>query len=210
MAELDRNRIVEAALAIAERDGPDGLTMRALADELGVSATALYWHVADKRALISLMVDAVVAEQVLPAPTGDWREDLWRMCLAMREMTLRHPAVNELRRGHQIWTTAVLPLTERWMSLWVQSGLPLEAALRAGVASSLAVLGIVEQELQLDRMQRPAESSLTWVPNARLAFGTERDREADFELVARALIDGVHRRLSDVDSSPHPPVRATA
>jgi AcrR family transcriptional regulator len=199
MAELDRTRIVEAALAVAARDGPDGLTMRALADELGVTATALYRHVADKKALISLMVDAVVTEQVLPAPTGDWREDLWRMAAAMREMTVRHPAVNELRRGHQIWTTAVLPLTERWMSLWVQSGLPLEVALRAGVVSSLAIVGTVEQELQLDRMQRPAESSLTWVPNARVAFGTDRDRDADFELVARALIDGVHRRLSGLD-----------
>ena len=79
MAELDRDRIVKAALAIAGREGADGLTMRALADELGVTATALYHHVADKKALIALMVDAVVTEQVLPAPTGDWREDLWRM-----------------------------------------------------------------------------------------------------------------------------------
>ena len=205
MADLDLTGIVRAALAVADRDGPDGLTMRALADELGVSAAAVYHHVADKKALITLMVDAVVTEQVLPASTGDWREDLWQMALAMREMTLRHPAVNELRRGHQIFTSAVLPLTERWMSLWVQSGLPMDVALRAGAVSSIAIHGALEQELQIERMQPPPASSLTWVPNARVAFAAERDTVADFELVARALIDGIHRRLADIEDQ-----RATA
>jgi AcrR family transcriptional regulator len=198
MPNLDTDRIVQAALRIAAREGPDGLTMRAVADDIGVTPTALYRHVEDKRALISLMVDAVVAEHALPAPTGDWREDLWQMARAMRAMTHAHPAVTELRRGHQIWTPTVLPLTERWMSIWTQSGLPLDVALRAGVASSLAITGLVEEELILSRMQAPTESALTWAPNARLAFGTERDPDADFELVARAVIDGVHARLAAV------------
>jgi TetR/AcrR family transcriptional regulator, tetracycline repressor protein len=196
MADLDAERIVQAALAIAERDGPDGLTMRAVADEIGVTPTALYRHVEDKRALISLMVDAVVAEHALPAPTGDWREDLWQMAQAMRAMTHAHPAVTELRRGHQIWSPTVLPLTERWMSIWAQSGLPLELAIRAGITSSLAITGVVEEELLLSRMQRPKEAALTWVPNARLACGIERDRDADFELIVRAVVDGVHARLA--------------
>jgi AcrR family transcriptional regulator len=195
MPELELTRIVQAALGIAARAGPDGLTMRALADELGVTPPALYHHVEDKKALISLMVDAVVTEHELPAPTGDWREDLWRMARAMREMSLAHPAVSELRRGHQIWTPAVLPLTERWMSLWIQSGLPLEEALRAAITTSLSITGIVDGELLLRGMKRPEPTALTWVPNARLAFATERDADADFELVVRALIDGVHARL---------------
>lgn len=196
MADLDPDRIVAAALVIADRDGPDGLTMRAVADELGVTPTALYRHIEDKRALITLMVDAVVTEHALPAPTGDWREDLWQMARAMRAMSLSHPAVSQLRRGHHIWTPTVLPLTERWMSIWAQSGLPLEPAIRAGVTSSLAITGLVDQELLLQGMQAPTEPALTWVPNARLAFGIERDADADFELVVRAVIDGVHARLA--------------
>jgi hypothetical protein len=54
----------------------------------------------------------------------------------------------------------------------------------------------VREELGLRNMQRPKEAALTWVPNARRAFRIERDREADFELVVRSLIDGVHARLS--------------
>jgi AcrR family transcriptional regulator len=197
MAELDMDRITRAAIAVADREGPGGFTMKAVADELGVTPTALYRHVEDKRALISSMVDSVVTEHALPAPTGDWREDLWLMARTVREMTQAHPAVGELRRGQQIWSTAVLPLTERWMNLWNQSGLPLEVALRAAITTSLAITGIVDVELLMRDIQRPTDAALTWVPNARLAFGLERDRDADFELVVRSMIDGVHARLNE-------------
>ena len=117
VAELDRERIALAGLAVADRDGPSGFTMRAVADELGVTPTALYRHVRDKKELISVVVDAVVTEHALPVPTGDWQEDLWRLAKTMRLMTHSHPAVSELARGHQIWSPNVLPITERWMSL---------------------------------------------------------------------------------------------
>jgi AcrR family transcriptional regulator len=196
VADLDSDAIVRAALHVVDRDGAEGVTMRAIADELGVTPTALYRHVADKRALVTLMVDAVVAEHALPTPTGVWREDLWLMARTMREMTHAHPGVAELRRGHQIWSPTVLPLTERWMSIWAQSGLPLDQAVRAGVATSLTITGLVEEELLVRRMHAPTEAALTWVPNARLAFGLERDHDADFELIVRAVIDGVHDRLA--------------
>jgi AcrR family transcriptional regulator len=195
MAELDTDSITQAALTVADRDGRAGFTMRAVAQELGVTSAALYRHVADKRDLISLVVDAIVVERPLPTPTGDWREDLWQMANTTRAMSHAHPAVAELRRGHQIWSATVLPLTERWMNLWNQSGLPLELALRGAVATSLAITGIVDEELMLRSMKRPDEATLTWVPNARAAFHLERDAHADFELVVRSMIDGVHARL---------------
>jgi AcrR family transcriptional regulator len=201
--QLDRQRIAQAALAVADREGPAGFTMRAIADELGVTSTALYRHMQDKRELISLVVDAVTTEQVFPEPTGEWREDLWLLARMMRQMMHAHPAVSELARGHQIFSTTVLPLTERWMTLWSQSGLPLDVALRAAVATSLAIAGIAQSELQAQSMQQPAESSLTWVPNARRAFRLERDPDADFELVVRSLVDGVHARLAaEIDHAP--------
>lgn len=195
MGELDRERIARAAMTVADRDGASGFTMRAVATELGVTGAALYRHVEDKKALISLLVDAVVTEHELPPPTGDWREDLWLMAQTMRTMTHSHPAVSVLQRGHQIWSTSVLPITERWMSLWTQSGLPLDVALRGAVTTSLAITGIVLEELMLQGMVRPDASAMTWVPNARFAFTLDRDPEADFELTVRSLIDGVHARL---------------
>ena len=90
------------------------------------------------------------------------------------------------------------------MSLWHQSGLSLDVALRAAVSSSLAITGIVDVELLLLGMQRPEGAALTWVPNARRAFNLERDPDADFELVVRSLLDGVYARLAAADA------RATA
>jgi len=197
MADLDKGRIARAATAVADRAGPSGFTMKAVADELGVTPTALYRHVADKRDLVSLLVDATVTEYPLPEPTGDWRDDLWLLAATIRRSTLAHPTVSELARGHQIWSSSVLPITERWMSLWNQSGLPLDVALRGAVTTSLAIAGIVREELGLRHMQRPTEEALTWVPNARRAFRLDRDRDADFELIVRSLVDGVHARLID-------------
>jgi len=86
------------------------------------------------------------------------------------------------------------------MNLWSQSGLPLHAALRGAVATSLAITGIVDEELLIRNMQLPEEAALTWVPNARVAFDLDRDEVQDFELVVRSLIEGVHARLlAEVD-----------
>ena len=196
MADLDVDRIVEAALDLVDREGAAGVTMRAVADALGVTPMAIYRHVADKSALVKLLVDAAIAERPLPAPTGDWREDLWLMASWMRTMTLSHPGVSELRRAHQVWTANILPITERWMSVWQQSGLPLQAALRAAVTTSMAIIGMVEEELLFRRMTPPEDAALTWVPNARMAFDLTPDRDADFELVIRSVLDGVHARLA--------------
>jgi AcrR family transcriptional regulator len=197
MPDLDVDRIVRAALEVADREGAPGVTMRAVADALGVTPMALYRHVEDKAGLIALLVEAVVTERPLPAPTGDWREDLLAIARWMRQMTHAHPAVSELRRGHQVWTPSILPITERWMSIWNQSGLPLDLALRAAVATSMAIIGLVEEELAFRRLVPPPDESLAWAPNARLAFSTGRDRDADFDLIVRALVDGVADQLSD-------------
>ena len=58
---LSRPRIIEAGLELMVRDGLESLTMRALADELGVQAASLYWHVRDRRQLLELLAGALLA-----------------------------------------------------------------------------------------------------------------------------------------------------
>ena len=65
---LTRDAIVEAALAVLDRDGLSGLSMRRLAQELGAGAASLYWHVGNKEELLSLMLDRIVGESRPPAP----------------------------------------------------------------------------------------------------------------------------------------------
>ncbi|HEY1750207.1 MAG TPA: TetR/AcrR family transcriptional regulator C-terminal domain-containing protein [Caulobacteraceae bacterium] len=196
MAELDAGRIAAAALAVADARGLAGFTMRAVAEALAVTPMALYHHVKDKAALAALVVDAAIGEQPLPAPTGDWREDLWAMARWTRESRRAHPALAHIRRAYGVWTQASLQMTERWLSLWQQSGLPLAAALTAARTSSLAVVGLVEEEAAFRGLDRPADAALAWLPNARLMFDAPPDYDADFELLSRALIAGLHARLS--------------
>jgi len=74
---LTRDAIVEAALRVLDRDGLDGVSMRAVAEELGTGAASLYWHVQNKDALLGLVIDRVVGEIELPPPEPHrWKEQL--------------------------------------------------------------------------------------------------------------------------------------
>src|SRR5207302_6072024 len=71
---LTRERLVEAALAWIREEGLEGLSMRALADQLAVKAASLYWHVRDRRELVELLAEAIL-ESVRPSRGGaGWRE----------------------------------------------------------------------------------------------------------------------------------------
>ena len=198
MADLNVERIVTAALSVCDKRGAAGLTMRAVADALGVTPMALYRHVKDKTDLVGLLINAVILEEALPAPTGGWKEDLWHIARWTRNVTRRHPAVAQLRRIHQVWTPAILPITERWFGVWHHSGLPLDLATKAGTMSSLAIVGVVEAELLFERMIRPHDDLLGPTPNARLAFQQRGDPEQRFETIVRSLIDGLHAHMSRV------------
>jgi AcrR family transcriptional regulator len=211
MTELTPERIATAALVVADEKGAAGFSMRAVADRLGVTPMALYHHVADKAGLVALLVDRVIAERALPPPTGAWLDDLFELARWMREATLAHPAIGRLRNDHQVWTPSIFPMTERWLSVWQQSGLDLETAMVAAAATSTAIIGFVEQELIQSSTVVPDEVMLASFPNARFAFATERDGAKEFELVVRSLINGVHASLlpagTGVPSTP--PTRRT-
>ena len=145
-AELDADRIAAIALKVIDKHGLAGFTMRAVADALRVTPMALYHHVKDKAALAALVIDAAQREQPLPPPSGDWREDLWALARWTRQSRQAHPALRNLRGAHNIWSPSILHITERWMSLWQQSGLPLHAAVRAATMSSMAINGIVDSD----------------------------------------------------------------
>jgi AcrR family transcriptional regulator len=209
VAELTRPRIAAAALAVADEKGAAGFSMRAVAERLGVTPMALYHHVEDKAALVALLVDQVIGERALPPPTGAWRDDLFELARWMRQSTLAHPAIGRLRNDHQVWTPSIFPMTERWLSVWQQSGLDLDAAMAAAAATSTAIIGFVEQELIQAGTAMPDEAMLASFPNARFAFAAQRDGATEFELVVRSLIDGVYASLhSDaVGARSGPPAR---
>lgn len=90
MPSWSRDRIAAAAVALADDDGIDGVSMRTLAAALGTRATSLYRYVDSKDELIELMVDAVMAELRF-RPAGGWRTDLTASATEFRDLILRHP-----------------------------------------------------------------------------------------------------------------------
>src|SRR5579875_3593997 len=78
-AGLDREHVVRVALDLLDEVGLDELTMRRLADRLGVTAASLYWHVRDKDELLALLADAISAQMPEPSLSPPWREELIRV-----------------------------------------------------------------------------------------------------------------------------------
>lgn len=88
---LTRERVLLAAMAMADESGVDALTMRSLGQRLGVEAMSLYNHVTNKDDVLDAIVDMAVAEIVPPAATGDWRAAIRASALSANEVLYRHP-----------------------------------------------------------------------------------------------------------------------
>jgi AcrR family transcriptional regulator len=88
---LNKERILRAAVALADREGVGSLSMRKLAQELGVEAMSLYHHVANKEALLDGMVDLVFGEIELPSGDADWKAAMRRRAISTRAALRRHP-----------------------------------------------------------------------------------------------------------------------
>jgi AcrR family transcriptional regulator len=88
---LTRQRILRAAISLADRDGIESLSMRKLGQKLGVEAMSLYNHVRNKVDLLDGMVDVVFSEIELPANGADWRNAMRLRAISARQALLRHP-----------------------------------------------------------------------------------------------------------------------
>ena len=88
---LSRDRVLEAAVAVADAGGVGALTIRSLADKLGVKPMSVYHYVANKDEILDAIVDIVFAEIELPRAGGDWRAEMRRRANSARSVLRRHP-----------------------------------------------------------------------------------------------------------------------
>lgn len=89
--QLNQAGIAAAALAIADAEGFAAVSMRRVAQELGMGTMSLYYYVKSKAELISAMDDALMAEVLVPTLAKDWREALTAIALRTRDVFVRHP-----------------------------------------------------------------------------------------------------------------------
>src|SRR6266540_4084712 len=88
---LSRERVLHAAIRLADQGGIEALSMRKLAQELGVEAMSLYNHVANKNDVLDVMVDAVAGEIAAPSGEADWKTAIRTIAISSYETLLRHP-----------------------------------------------------------------------------------------------------------------------
>ena len=88
---LNRERVLEGAMAVADAGGIDALTIRLLAQQLGVKPMSVYYYVASKDEILDGIVDLVFSEIELPAADGDWRAEIRRRADSARAVLRAHP-----------------------------------------------------------------------------------------------------------------------
>jgi AcrR family transcriptional regulator len=144
---LTRDAIVDAALALLDREGLAGLSMRRLADELGVGAASLYWHVGDKEELLSLVLDRLVGETQVPDPDpAHWQEQVKELGRENLRQFRRHRDYAQISLGRIPAGPNSLPVLERYLAILVAAGLPPRVIAHAVDMFALYVGGFAYEE----------------------------------------------------------------
>lgn len=146
---LTRPRVVAAALAIVDRDGIDGLTMRALGRELGVDPMAAYHWFPNKPAILQGVGEAVLSEigLVEADPSVSWRDVATAMAREYRAALLRHPAALPVTSTQPVMTPRGFELIERTSAALVAGGLTAGAALESINTIAAFVIGSAVAEV---------------------------------------------------------------
>ncbi|MGY1810199.1 TetR/AcrR family transcriptional regulator C-terminal domain-containing protein [Blastococcus sp. SYSU D00669] len=210
---LSRKDVVRAAVEVLDDEGLPGLTLRAVAARLGVSAPTLYWHVKDKRHLLDLVAEQVLAEVPDSARAPREGESVWEWLAQSirlrRALLLAHRDSVQVVAGNRP-TDEALPGIESTLRVLVAAGLEPGEAVRVLTALGSYLLGdALETQAAQDR---PAEDfptgDRTRFPLIGAAACTVGDDDERFEEGLALMLDGLRVRLerrassTQVDESP--------
>jgi AcrR family transcriptional regulator len=143
-----REDVVRAAVAIADSDGLDAVTFRAVAARLGTGVMSLYNYVPDKQALVYEMTELVSAELDLPEPTGDWRADMHTVAGKQRDLVHRHQWLVTALSHLQPLGPAMLAFLEFALGALEPAGLSARDRLETIALVNGFVLNMVRAELE--------------------------------------------------------------
>lgn len=146
---LTRERALKVAMALADEKGLEALTMRALAQELGVEAMSLYHHASNKSDILDGMVDLVFAEIELPMGNGEWKKEMRKRAHSARAALNRHPWAIGLMESRSAPGMATLLHHDAVLGSLRQGGFSLVLTAHAYSMLDAYLYGFVLQELQL-------------------------------------------------------------
>jgi AcrR family transcriptional regulator len=209
-AQLTREQVVAAAIELADRDGIESISMRRLAQELGVEAMSLYTHVRNKDDLLDGMVDAVIG--MIPvnadADAADWRTSLRRMALGARGVMLRHPWAPRTVETRATPGPAGLAYANTVLGILREGGFSIAQTHHALHILGSRVLGFTQSVFDDSAGPDPeaAAASLSDEFTAAFPYAAEMahavahggalgacDDDGEFEFALDFILDGLHR-----------------
>lgn len=144
---LSKQRVIEAAVELADRQGLEGLTMRHLAEELRVGAMSLYYYVPNKDELIDGMVDVIFAEIELPSVgDGDWQAAMRRRAGSTRDALRRHRWAVGVMESRVTPGLASIRLHDAVLGCLREAGFSIEMAIHAYSVLDAYIYGFAQQE----------------------------------------------------------------
>lgn len=155
--KLDRAQVVDTALRLLDETGLDGLTLRRIATELDVKAPALYWHFANKQALLdemaTEMLRRITASVEPPGPDADWRTWTTATCTALRRALLGHRDGAKVFSGTRLTDTGHATWQEAQLRAYTRDGFTLPGAVQAYFTAYSFTIGFVIEEQAVEPLR---------------------------------------------------------
>jgi AcrR family transcriptional regulator len=207
---LSRERIVRAAIELADTGGVESLSMRKLGQALGVEAMSLYHHVANKEDLLDGMVDVVFGQIDLPTD-GDWKSAMRTRAMSARDVLVRHPWASGIMESRANPGPATLGHHDAVLRTLREAGFSIPLAAHAYSALDSYIYGFALQQKTLPF--ETAEEAAAVAANILSQFPVDRyphlaeltfehvlqpsyDYADEFEFGLELILDGLERTLA--------------
>ena len=200
---LSRERILKAAIAIADRDGIDSLSMRKLGLELDVKAMSLYNYIANKEELLDAMCDFIVSLFNSPDINVDWKESLRTSSLSAQKILWKHPWASGLSMSRPNIGSASLMYAETTMGALRRAGFSIQLTHHAIHALSNHLYGSTLQEIgfKLGMESFGPEVAAIYLQQrvdkfpyaSEIILEATHDHEVEYIFVLDLILDGLER-----------------
>jgi AcrR family transcriptional regulator len=206
---LNRDRVLRAALELADEGGVAALTMQAIGRRLGVEAMSLYRHIHNKDDILGGLVDLVFAEIGLPSDRSSWRAALRARSISARAALRRHPWAIALMESRMAPGPANLRSHDDTLAVLLDAGFSAAMATHAYNLVDSYVLGFAIQEVNLPfgsaeeladvgeglLAQVPVDEYPSFVRVAAELLASGFDYGAEFEFGLDLILDGIERAV---------------
>ncbi|HJW48066.1 MAG TPA: TetR/AcrR family transcriptional regulator C-terminal domain-containing protein [Candidatus Limnocylindria bacterium] len=142
---LSKERVLRAAVALADKGGIESLSMRKLAQELGVEAMSLYNHVRNKDDILDGIVDVILGEIELPPTTTNWKTSMRQTVLSARKVLLAHPWAPRVLESRKNPSPATFQYFESVIGILRTGGFSVDQAHHALHVLGSRVLGFTQE-----------------------------------------------------------------